>query len=503
MGVGVAEDEGGRAPAPVSVRQRALSGSVWMLGGFGYGQGVRLAGNVVLAFLLRNNIEAIGIMALVNSLNRGLQMASDVGLNMSVVQHERGEDRAFLDTAWTLQLIRGGALFLVCCAVGVPYALFYGEPVLAWLVPVTGLVLVAVSAQSPGVLLAERRIEVWRKILLDSVAQTATLVTMLVWAFLSPTVWAMAGGVVVGGVVRAVSSYWLAPSAAPRLRLERAACSTMLRFGGWLLLSTVLTYFATELPTLTMGRVFSMEDLAVFAVAYMLATFSSQGVSRLARHVVFPVFSAVKNRGGDMVEAAARMQRPLRVFAGAATAAMYASGPSLVLLLYPFQYANAAWMVRLLAVTAILVVLGESLKMALLSLGQARSAVWGQSAKLIALAVLMPLGAMLTARTMGWGLPGFVAAAALAEAARYLAFAMMTRTHGIRLLGGDAAWIAITGFVGVVAGLAADAAAGAAAVSLPGRVASGVGAGVGAVVVLAAFAWPLVRAVGELRGVRR
>lgn len=504
MGEAVAESVTGAVVVPrPSMRQRAVRGSIWVVLAFGYGQGVRLLGNLVLAFLLRDNMAAIGIMALVNSLNRGLQMASSVGLNLSVVQHERGEEPAFLHTAWTLQIWRGLALFLLCCVFAVPYASFYGEPVLAWLVPFTGLVLLAVSAQSPGIWLAERRLEVGRVITLDVTAQTVTLGTMLVWAYFSPTVWAMAGGVVVGGVVRAASSYVIAPSGRPRFRLEREACSSMLRFGGWLLLGTMLTYFATDAPTLSLGRAFTKEDLAVFAVAYMLATFSSQCVSKMASLVVFPLYSEVKNRGGDLADAAGRVLRPLRVLSGSATAVMYASGPMVVLLLWPHEYANAAWMVRLLAITAMLVVIGDSLKMVLLSLGEARPTIWGHLAKLLALAVLMPLGAWWTSRWMGWGLPGFVAGAAISEGARYLVYAVLTRRHGVRSMGGDCVWLGVTAATSLVGALAADVAMGAALVQgMSGRLAAGAGATAGGAVVLAVFAIPAARAFREIRGAR-
>lgn len=496
--------EGGGSDRPASMRERAVRGSIWVVLAFGYGQGVRLVGNLILAFLLRDNIAAIGIMALVNSLNRGLQMASSVGLNLSVVQHERGEDPLFLNTAWTLQVLRGLALFLLCCAFAVPYAGFYGEPVLAWLVPFTGLVLVAVSLQSPGMWLAQKRVQVGRVIALDVVAQTVTLGTMLVWAFFSPTVWAMAGGVVIGGVFRAVSSYFIAPVGRPRFTLDREACGTMLRFGGWLLVGTLLTYLATDAPTLALGRAFTKEDLAVFAVAFMLATFSSQCVSKLASLVVFPLYSEVKNKGGDLAEAAGRVLAPLRVFAGTATAGMYAAGPMVVLLLWPHEYANAAWMVRLLAMTAMLVVLGESLKMVLLSMGEARPTIWGHVAKLVSLAVLMPLGAWWTSRTIGWGLPGFVAGAALSEAARYLAYAALTRRYGVRSLGGDCVWIAVMAVASVLGAVAADAAVDASlADGMAPRLAAGVGAAAGGGAVMLVFAVPLVQAARKLRGSRR
>ncbi|MEO0630226.1 MAG: oligosaccharide flippase family protein [Planctomycetota bacterium] len=505
MGEGIDERGAGAEGAPkASMRERAVRGSVWVALAFGYGQGVRLAGNLALAFLLRENIAAIGIMALVNSLNRGLQMASSVGLNLSVVQHERGEDPAFLNTAWTLQVLRGVGLLLLCCVFAWPYAQLYNEPVLTWLVPVTGLVLIAVAVQSPGIWLAERRLQVGRVIALDVTAQTVTLGTMLVWAYFSPTVWAMAGGVVVGGVVRAISSYIIAPAARPRFRLEREASSSMLRFGGWLLLGTLLTYFATDAPTLALGRAFTKEDLAVFAVAFMLATFSSQCVSKMAALVVFPLYSEVKNKGGDIADAASRVLGPLRVFAGCATAGMYAAGPMVVLLLWPYEYANAAWMVRLLAVTAMLVVLGDKLKMVLLSLGEARPTIWGHVAKLVALAVLMPLGAWWTWNTMGWGLPGFVAGAAASEGARYLTYSLLTRRHGVESTRGDLVWIAFTGVVSVAAAFVGDYAWNAALASgMSPRISAGVGAAAGSAVVGLVFAWPVLKAAMDVRGARR
>jgi hypothetical protein len=148
---------------PASMRERAVPGRSGWCSRSATGRASGWWGTSDLAFLLRDNIAAIGIMALVNSLNRGCRWRRDVGLNLSVVQHERGEDPTVSEHGVDAAGDPGWLLFLVCCAVAVPYAGFFGEPVLAWLVPFTGLVLVAVAVQSPGVLIAERRVEVWRE----------------------------------------------------------------------------------------------------------------------------------------------------------------------------------------------------------------------------------------------------------------------------------------------------------------------------------------------------
>ena len=98
------------APPPVSIVSKGLGGSVargtaWVLFGFGLSQVGRLVGNILLAALLFQ--EAFALMAIVGAIIQGLVMFSDIGLGPNIVQNKRGDDRDFLDTAWTLQVLRG------------------------------------------------------------------------------------------------------------------------------------------------------------------------------------------------------------------------------------------------------------------------------------------------------------------------------------------------------------------------------------------------------------
>ena len=46
-------------------------------------------------------------MALMAMVLTGLTMLSDTGVPQSIMQNKRGEDPDFLNTAWTLNLMRG------------------------------------------------------------------------------------------------------------------------------------------------------------------------------------------------------------------------------------------------------------------------------------------------------------------------------------------------------------------------------------------------------------
>src|SRR3954469_4128148 len=103
-----------------------LRGSIWTMIDYGGTQAVRLGANLILWRLLF--AEAFGLMALVNVVVQGLYMFSDVGIGPSIVQNKRGDDPDYLNTAWTIQAMRGTMLCLMACALAIPAARFYRQP---------------------------------------------------------------------------------------------------------------------------------------------------------------------------------------------------------------------------------------------------------------------------------------------------------------------------------------------------------------------------------------
>ena len=91
-----------------SVRQRALSGMIWTYSAQPLRIGIQLLRSVILTRLLFP--EAFGLMALGSVVGTAAQMFADVGIQPSLVQSKRGEDEKFIQTAWTIQVIRGLSL---------------------------------------------------------------------------------------------------------------------------------------------------------------------------------------------------------------------------------------------------------------------------------------------------------------------------------------------------------------------------------------------------------
>ena len=131
------EDDLSLGSRPATLRSRALRGSFWATSHYGVSVLIRLGTNLVLARLLFP--EAFGLMALVNAVVAGLHMFSDVGTLTSVIQSRRGDDPVFLDTVWTVKVVRGACLWFASCLLAFPLASIYEQPQLLQLIPIAGL----------------------------------------------------------------------------------------------------------------------------------------------------------------------------------------------------------------------------------------------------------------------------------------------------------------------------------------------------------------------------
>lgn len=148
---------------------RAMRSSALTVAGFGGSQVLRLVSNLVLARLLFP--EAFGIMAIVSVIIQGLMQFSDVGVSPAIMQSKRGDDPDFLNTAWTIQMMRGLGLWLAACALAWPVAQIYDSPLLMQLLPVAGLSLLITGFNPTRLDSAKRHLRFGRVTVIDFTVQ--------------------------------------------------------------------------------------------------------------------------------------------------------------------------------------------------------------------------------------------------------------------------------------------------------------------------------------------
>lgn len=423
IGVSMAPPSPAPAPAQPNLQNKAARGSLWAMVGFAGGHGLRLASNLLLTRMVAP--EAFGVMLLVNVVLLGLEQFADVGIGPSIIQNEK-EDRNFLDTAWTIQAIRGAILTCAAAAIAYPMARFYEEPSLLALVMFAGLSSIVAGLRSTKTFTANRHLAIKRLTAVDFACRVFSMAVTLGWAYVSPSVWALAAGSVAFAVSQTVLSHVALPGHGNRFHWDRDAAKSLFRFGRWVFFSTLLGFVASQADRVLFGKIVDLQTLGVYSVASLLAMTPQQVIRHLALSVNFPLYSQTHRSGGDLPEVFRQSRRRLLVLAGGACSLMIAGGPAIVSLLYEDTFLAAGWMMQWLAVGTWFNALEVTVASALLARGESLRVALAALAKVLAMLVLIPLGFVYA------DFPGAIAGFAVSEVVRYLCIALLARPARLR-----------------------------------------------------------------------
>jgi len=389
-----------------SLKQLAIRGAVWTIAGYGLSQILRFGSNLILTRLLFP--EVFGLISLVYTFIAGLHLFSDIGFAPSIIQNKRGDDPDFLNTAWTLQVIRAFILWICCLAIAWPVAQFYQEPRFLWLIPVVGLATVISGFNSTALYTLNRHMAVGQLAVFELVGQIISLVVMNVWAWISPSVWAIVGGSLVSSLIEMLWSHRLNPGPPNRFTLEPEAITEIISFGKWIFVSTALTFLASQSDRVILGKLFSFEMLGVYGIAFALSEMPRSIVLAIAGKVIFPAFSKFADLPREAFRAKILQNRwPILVAMAFGLTALISFGDLLILALYDQRYSKAAWMLPILALGIWPNTLTQTIDSSLFAIGKPYYSPLGNLLRFLFTVIGLPLGFSLI------GVPGAVIIVAL------------------------------------------------------------------------------------------
>ena len=403
---------------------RALRSSAWAGMGHILSQIIRLASNLVLTRLLFP--EAFGLMSLVTVLMVGVAMLSDVGIGISVAQSKRGDDPAFLDTAWTIQIIRGFLLFCLIGVVAWPVSLFYAEPALLYLLPVASISVMIAGFNPMRVETAGRHLLLGRVTLLDLVTQVATIVATMLFALLYPSVWALIAGLVLGSAIRLALSYLMIPGEPSRFHIDRSAAWEIIHFGKWIVPSTAFGFILGQGDRLVLGVYLSLEMLGIYNIGQFLAAAPLMLATAITGKVLVPVYRQYRDRPSPQ---SARKLRFMRfALTGSVMAMLFAMaliGPFAVSFLYDERYQRASAIAVIVALVCLPQALGLSYDRGALAAGDSRNFFWVVAFRGTVQIVAFVVGAETA------GLIGALCAQGIGLMVGHLSLIWLARKHGV------------------------------------------------------------------------
>lgn len=405
----------------------AIKAAAWTAISYGAAYGLRAVNSLVLTRLLPP--AAFGEIILVSTVITGITLLSDIGLEPSVVQSHRGDDPRFLNTAWTIQVVRGAALWLLALALTFPAARWYHDASLAPLLAVLAISCVISGFNSTGLLTLSRHMGVRRSFAIDFSTQIVALIVTVAWAIRWHTVWALVAGNLVSGLYRLALSH--IPSVTPgvrnRFELDRQSFREIVHFGKWIILGTAFFFFASQSDRLILGRMVSMTMLGIYGIAYQISDIPRQIIRSFAQRVGFPFVAKLLHLPQADFRARFLRYRGMALAGGAVIlSTMAVWGDLLIVRFYPQRYHSGAWIICILALGLWHTLLYDTTQPVLFSFGKSTYNAVGNGLYCAAMLIGIPLGFHF------FGLTGAVVAVAAGDLPLYAVTQYGAHREGLR-----------------------------------------------------------------------
>ena len=354
-----------------SLSGRATRSGFWIGGGFVVQRGVQFASNLILTRLLFP--EAFGLMALATVFLVGMNMFSDIGIKPSIIRDPHGNEPTFLNTAWTIQVIRGFGLFVAGCLLAYPISLIYDQPILLPLLAVLSSTAAIAGFNSVKVITAERDLDFKSVIFVQVIGQVISIIIMVALAYEFRSVWSLAAANVFGSMTTLLLGHLILPGHRHRFTFDSEIAKSIVHFGKWIFLSTIATYLGGEGLRAIQGGLISPAEFGVLAIAYTIAAIPNELVQKLVGSVGLPALSeAYRKNPVSMAAVMHKFRKRVLILALILISAVVITSESIITMLYDERYHAAGAFVVAITLSSAISLIANGYNDAMLAIGKSK-----------------------------------------------------------------------------------------------------------------------------------
>jgi O-antigen/teichoic acid export membrane protein len=430
-------------PANNTLKQAALRSSMWTLTAFVLAQFIRFGSVLALQwFLLPDDFGVVNTVGFFIVL---LAALSDVGIEQAVIQNKRGDDRVFLDTAWTVHVLRGAFLFVGACAMAYPAYLFYRTKAdagyLLVMLPVAGLAPLIAGFNSTAVFTLNRHMrQGWVTVFALAHQIVLVLITVAIaWKWRSP--WAMILGGIAANFCYMVASHFLISGYRNRFCWDKEVRHELMKFGKWIMISTLITYLALQIDRFMIPKLLDFRWAGLYGIALTLVGMPREVIGRLAHVSLFPLLSrAAEGDPGSVARVLVRARGLILTAALALSLGVILVGPVFVKFFFKQDFHLAGWLTQLASIGGWFILLQATADRALLAQGKTKPLALSNAVNLAVTVIAALAGRWLdmTLLKNPHGITGFMLGLAAGKLAGHMMIQFEMRKVGMPIIRQDA-----------------------------------------------------------------
>lgn len=394
----------------MKLSQRAAYSGFWV---FALSICNRLLGFIRMIVLARMlSPDDFGLMGFTLLAVAILESFSKTGIQSALIQ-KRESINDYLDTAWTLQALRGILLFIILFITAPYVGTFFNNPLAVDVTRIAAFAFLFENLTNIKVVFFTKELEFNKQFIYRISGTVADLGTAVLMAVLTKSVWALVYGLLAGHIVRAVVSYIVVPYR-PRIRIDWDKGKELFNFGRWVFASSILLFFTSQGDDILVGKLISAAALGFYQMAYYISNMPATEITHVISQVSFPLYSKLQNDRESLQKAYLKIVKITAMISIPAGVLIFILTPDLVSIILGEKWAPVIMATQILCLYGILRANGSTGAPLVLSLGKPKILT---AAALIHFIILFSL---LYPLTVSFGIEGTSAAVVISFAVLFI-----------------------------------------------------------------------------------
>lgn len=333
-----------------SLSTKVVKGGLWIFALRIINRGLGFIRTIVLARLLTP--EDFGLLGIAMLGIYTLETFSQTGFQTALIQ-KKGKVDSYLDTAWTVSVVRGTTLFLVLFLSAPIIASFFNSPDATLVIKVIAISTLLSGFRNIGIVFFQKDLEFNKQFVYDLSATLVDLTVAITLAFVLRNVWALVFGGLAANCIRTLMSYTLHPYR-PQFDFEKDKFHGLFGFGKWVLGSSILIFLVTRGDDILVGKMLGVTALGLYQMAYLIANLPTTEITHVISQVTYPAYSALQDNIDRLRQAYIDVLQITVYVAAPLAGVIFALAPELTNILFGKSWINMASSIQVLVLAALL-----------------------------------------------------------------------------------------------------------------------------------------------------
>ena len=274
-----------------SLRTKVKKGVVWT---GAISLWTRLLGFVSAAIITRIlSPDDFGLLAISMSVIAIAASLTSTGFSSAIIQKQNDSEK-LLNTAWTMELVRGLILFSLLFFFAPLISSFYEDERLLLILRVLSISFLFTSFQNIGVVLFRKNLDIRKEFLFGAVPDFLYLISIIVLTFWLRNVWALVIATVLVSFYRTIMSFIIHPHK-PKIDFNFQNIIELFSFGKWILFEGIIAVSRNQGISLFVGKVFNISNLGNYNRAETFSQTIFFELSQTLWKVGYPTYSKLSN----------------------------------------------------------------------------------------------------------------------------------------------------------------------------------------------------------------